>query len=67
MTLLLCKGADVNLFKEKKIGPLFVACENGNIGQILLNKGGDVNLCAKTGISPLYVNCQNEREDILKL
>lgn len=68
MLLLINKEADINLFQNDGVSPLYIACQNGHdsIVQLSINKGADINWCRKDGVSPLYIACQNRHDNIVQ-
>jgi ankyrin repeat protein len=69
LTLLLEKGADVNLARNDGSTPAFMASQMGHadVLTLLLEKGADVNLTNNNGSTPAFIASLQGHTDVLTL
>jgi ankyrin repeat protein len=69
LTLLLEKGADVNLASNDGVTPVNIASQNGHaeVLALLLEKGADVNQADDDGGTPVHIASQEGHADVLIL
>ncbi|KAJ4425834.1 hypothetical protein ANN_27460 [Periplaneta americana] len=69
VSLLVEKGADVNVYDAWKLTPLYYAITGChlNVVQFLIENGADVNACNNNGDSPITVAAEQGNVDVVKL
>jgi len=69
LTLLLEKGADVNLERNNGVTPAYIASQKGHadVLALLLEKGADVNLARNDGTTPLIFASINGHIDVVRV
>lgn len=70
LIFLIEKGANVNLFDDRKTSPLHLACEYGSFQmiEILIKKKAEINIKNDKLRSPLFLACRSGRDyDVINL